>query len=441
MALALLGSACAYFNGLYNANRLADEARQAESQGRRGEARSLWLQAAAKADSVASRYPESKYFDDALLMSGLAHSRVGECPDAIPPLQNAVSSSTDSSVVAQARILLGRCQLETGEFESVPSTVGPVADHLDPRWAEEARTLRGRAVLASGDAPRALVDLERTEDSLALADLAAALIATNQLTRAYDVLSFALRFEYENPKWSELIARLAERDPDLAREIVDEWVEGGVLESGPIGRLLIDEGDRWAERDSVELASSRYRQATATAGDSPLADEARHRLAELQLQAASDVSSVAELAEQFSQLSGRRAVRVTSLLQDAAIAFRNPMTDDLTRFHHAEAVRDSLGATALSSAMFLQLVTDNPGSVLAPKALLAVALMEPLKADSIRGVLLKDYPDSPYTQLVTGGPGAGFSAVEDSLRRVSGGEWPDTSRTSGRRDSRPWRLR
>jgi hypothetical protein len=91
--------------------------------------------------------------------------------------------------------------------------------------------------------------------------------------------------------------------------------------------------------------------------------------------------------------------------------------------------------------MFLQLVTDNPGSVLAPKALLAVALMEPLKADSIRGVLLKDYPDSPYTQLVTGGPGAGFSAVEDSLRRVSGGEWPDTSRTSGRRDSRPWRLR
>ena len=60
LAASLLG-ACAYYNGLYNANRLASDARRAEREGRAGEARSLWAQAAVKAESVATRYPDSKY--------------------------------------------------------------------------------------------------------------------------------------------------------------------------------------------------------------------------------------------------------------------------------------------------------------------------------------------------------------------------------------------
>ena len=71
-------AACAYYNGLYNANQLAAEARRAEAEGRRGEARSLWLQAAVKAESVIVRFPESDRRDDALLMRGLALSRVAQ---------------------------------------------------------------------------------------------------------------------------------------------------------------------------------------------------------------------------------------------------------------------------------------------------------------------------------------------------------------------------
>ena len=71
LALGLLAG-CAYYNGLYNANRLVKAAEKAEREGRVGEARSFWAQAAVKAESVVARYPESKYRDDALLLRGRA---------------------------------------------------------------------------------------------------------------------------------------------------------------------------------------------------------------------------------------------------------------------------------------------------------------------------------------------------------------------------------
>ena len=70
LVLLTVAIGCAYYNGLYNANRLADEARKAEREGRRSEARPLWTQVAVKAESVATRYPDSSYRDDALHLQG-----------------------------------------------------------------------------------------------------------------------------------------------------------------------------------------------------------------------------------------------------------------------------------------------------------------------------------------------------------------------------------
>ena len=82
-ALLLLGvgtiCGCAYFNGLYNANQLAKDAIRAEREGRVGEARSLWSQAAVKAESVAVRYTESRHLDDALVLQGRALRAAGQC--------------------------------------------------------------------------------------------------------------------------------------------------------------------------------------------------------------------------------------------------------------------------------------------------------------------------------------------------------------------------
>src|ERR671920_2049790 len=86
LSCAGLMSGCVYYNGMYNANRLARSARKAERDGRTFEANGLWGQVATKAESVLVRHPTSKYAQDAGLLRGIALSRLGQCEQALGPL-------------------------------------------------------------------------------------------------------------------------------------------------------------------------------------------------------------------------------------------------------------------------------------------------------------------------------------------------------------------
>lgn len=419
-----LGTACAYYNGLYNANRLANEARHAESKGRRGEARSLWLQAAAKADSVASRYPDSKYRDDALLMSGLAHSRVGECLLSVEPLTQAIASSDDPVLVAQSKVVLGRCYLELGHPDSVLITIEPVVSHPDVGLATEARSLRGRARLATGDAAGAAADLRGSGSAAARHDLALALLATGELDTALDVLWLLLREDFDEARWNGVLQALGSVNQLQASMLVDEWVEGGRIDAEQMAQLLLADGRRWGDQDSVERAADRFDRVGRVSSNTAHAREAWLNLADLRLRLTEDPADAADLAEAYDRAGGSVAQSRSAILRRIA-ALEDQSGDQLELFRLAEAVRDSLGSTDLAIALFRRLVRDHPMSVLSPKALLAIASLRPTLADSIRTVLLRDYPRSPYTELVLGGAGAGFAALEDSLRAVSVGR-PDT---------------
>ncbi len=61
-----VGAGCAYFNGMYNANKYPRLAAQSERAGRTDEARDRWLSAAAHAESVTVHYPASRWVGDAL---------------------------------------------------------------------------------------------------------------------------------------------------------------------------------------------------------------------------------------------------------------------------------------------------------------------------------------------------------------------------------------
>src|SRR5918997_5793691 len=74
---------CVYYNGMYNANRLARSARKAEREGRTLEANGLWGQVATKAESVLVRHPTSKYAREAMLLRGIALARMDQCEQAL----------------------------------------------------------------------------------------------------------------------------------------------------------------------------------------------------------------------------------------------------------------------------------------------------------------------------------------------------------------------
>src|SRR5918994_7548893 len=106
----LLGG-CVYYNGMYNANRLARSARKAEREGRTFEANNLWGQVATKAESVVVRHPTSKYAEEAALLRGVALARMGQCDQALGPLSQLTTTSTKSDLTEDALLATGRCQL------------------------------------------------------------------------------------------------------------------------------------------------------------------------------------------------------------------------------------------------------------------------------------------------------------------------------------------
>src|SRR5918997_6075552 len=85
-ACAGLMTGCVYYNGMYNANRLARSARKAERDGRTFEANNLWGQVATKAESVLVRHPRSKYAQEASILRGLALAKMGQCEQALGSL-------------------------------------------------------------------------------------------------------------------------------------------------------------------------------------------------------------------------------------------------------------------------------------------------------------------------------------------------------------------
>src|SRR3954464_5901102 len=94
LALAsVLLAGCVYYNGMYNANRLAGSARKAEREGRTFEATRLWGQVATKAESVVVRHPTSKYAEEAGVLRGVALARLGQCEHALGALSRASSST------------------------------------------------------------------------------------------------------------------------------------------------------------------------------------------------------------------------------------------------------------------------------------------------------------------------------------------------------------
>ncbi|MCH7715260.1 MAG: tetratricopeptide repeat protein, partial [Gemmatimonadetes bacterium] len=219
--LACVSLGCAYYNGLYNANRLANEAGKAEREGRRGEAQSLWTRAAVKAESVATRYPDSKYYDDALLLQGRALSRIGECRDAVRPLHAAVTESVDGELRVEAALLLGRCQLEVGETDTAWATLSALVDHDDPSVTSRALYWRGRAALAAGRPAAALDDLKRTAEPTALFDRALAMTELGFTREAASTLDTASALTFAEDRWAQVLARLGAVDLQSASALVE----------------------------------------------------------------------------------------------------------------------------------------------------------------------------------------------------------------------------
>jgi hypothetical protein len=420
-------SGCVYYNGMYNANRLAKSARKAEREGRTLDANNFWGQVATKAESVVVRHPRSKYADEAAVLRGLALARMGQCEQALGSLGRAAVLKGNSDLAEEALLTSGRCQVTLGNLAAGDAAFMQLLESKNSERRTEARYQHARAARQAGRYQETLTLLEGVRDPRADAERLLALAGTGRTADAL-MLADSLASRNDTTKlWDSLVVALGKRDPAGASGLVDRMRRLPNRSPEVQARWLVEDGQRLAPTDTAR-AAARFREAVEIGAASEAAGRASLGLVSLELSRASrpeDLSPVVEKLRRVtrryptaSMTSSQLGATVAGVLAASALTSETPQ-GDLRLFLAAEAARDTLGAPRLANALFHRIHQNWPWSPYAPKAILAAQQLDSTWADSARVLLEERYLDSPYLAIVRGEDTPAYRQLEDSLGAFS----------------------
>lgn len=422
-ALSALLGGCVYYNGMYNANRLANSARKAERDGRTLEAGSLWGQVATKAESVMVRHPTSKYAGEAGLLRGIALARLGQCDQAMGPLSHIPIAGKRSDLVEEAMLASGRCQMTLGNYAAGATAFALLLDSKDAYRRREARFQHARVLRQSGQDQEALVALEGMEQPRARAERLLALAGAGRLPEALALTDSLLARGDTTQRWDSLVVILGEKNARAASSLVERLRRLPNRRPELQAAMLLDDGTRLSRIDTA-AAARRFRQAMdiRVAGDAP--GRAALALVELDLARASHPAELVSISDSLKKLASRfdlmaqeiiRVGTMVSQIHGAATTMSDSTRGDLRLFLAAEAARDALAAPRLAETLFRQILDRWPESPYTPKAILAAQSLNPGWADSAQTLLFERYWDSPYLATVRGEATPEYRQLEDSL--------------------------
>lgn len=438
---------CAYYNGMYNANRLARQAEKAEREGRTFDATSLWGQAGVKADTVLARHRSSKWFDDALLIRGKSYQRLGDCASAVTTLRRLLASSTDSALVEEGSFLLARCYQTLGNTEQASEAFLRLVGSRNPERRREALYQHGHSLIVGGHYAEALEQLGNTDHPRAAGERAAALAGLGRTEEAVRIADSLLVADDTAASWSLLLGLLGRSDPLAASQILTRLGQVPRISQELIAGLLLEDAARLAPTHP-DLARNRLSEALRIAPSSLVADRARLAMLRLHMAAITEIDSLALIQQELpdvQQVGGSNGIvaarydRIALIIRDLADSVaQGAVGPDMRLFLAAELARDSLEMGRLAHAIFSRVIRDYPASPYVPKALLALVALDPSLTDSTRTVLTRLYPSSPYLLAWEGQASPEFSSLEDSLARfVSRLHRPVRTNTPGRPAARP----
>jgi TolA-binding protein len=436
---------CVYYNGMYNANRLANSARKAEREGRTFEATSLWGQVATKAESVVVRHPRSKYAEEAAILRGVALARMGQCEQALPALSRIGVASVRSDLTEDAWLAAGRCQFTLGNIAAADAAFASLLNSKDPNRRREARYQHARTQRYLGNYAEALQALEGNTEPRATRERLLSLAGAGRLPAAMALAdSLITRGDTAQP-WDSLVTSLAQQNVRSASQLVDRLRRLPGRPAETQARWLLEDGLRLADIDTAR-ASARFREAIAIGGTGDAAGRASLQLVRLNLRSvvspqelSISISTLGELAKKYRgaawdlELLSRSAAGVLAA-SDSTTA--GSPQGDLRLFLAAETARDSLKAPRLAGVIFHRIVNEWPDSPYAPKAVLAAQQLDPTWADSARALLETRYAYSPYLAMIRGEDDSGYRQLEDSL-----GSFAAANSAAARRSGQPTQPR
>lgn len=422
LLVALLGG-CVYYNGMYNANRLARSAKKAEREGRTFEATNLWGQVATKAESVIVRHPTSKYAEEASVLRGVALARMGQCDQALGPLSRIGLTQYRGDLTEEAWLATGRCQAFLGNLAAADAAFGQLLQSKDSERRREAHYEHGRLLRFAGRYEEALSTLERYREPRVQTERVLSLAGAGRTPEAFALADSLMAQRDTTRRWDSVVVALGQQDPIAASALVDRVrrLPGQNQESQ--ARLLFDDGARLARVDTAR-AARRLREASGIGGTGNSAGRARLELLRLELTRVSQpeelppiLDSLKAIVQRFNLSDQASQLGPAIAAVHVAVTAVTPPTPqgDLRLFLAGEAARDTLQAPRLATGIFRRILDWWPSSPYAAKVILATQQLDPTWADSARAILEVRYPDSPYLARIRGEPTPAYQQLEDSL--------------------------
>lgn len=426
-ALLLAGLAsCTYFNGMYNARRLAGEARKAEKNGRAFEANRLWGLAATKADSVLSQHPKSKYVPEARLIGATALQRSGDCQTAAPLAAQSLAATRDKRVAEEAALLMGRCYEALDDPASALGAYDRLLNSSDAERRTEAAYRHGRALRMLGRYDDALTDLARSNHPQAQGERATALMGAGRIPEALLVTDSMLARQDSLAPWEDLLELYAAQDPLAASALTLRLAADTAFHRNDRVNWVVADAERVAPVDPTAARGLLALAESLGGGSSASTKRAEISLASAELSQVRTVQELGPLIDRLadiqerggpSALQARRMLTSAQAVQGAADpALVDKPQADLRYFLAAELSRDSLKAPDLAGTLLRDLLGHWPASPYAPKAALALGLIGTDADDSLRDDILAQQAGSPYLLALNGQEAPGYQQLEDSLR-------------------------
>jgi tetratricopeptide (TPR) repeat protein len=423
MFTALLGG-CVYYNGMYNANRLAGSARKAEREGRTFQANDLWGQVATKAESVMVRHPTSKYAQEAAVLRGVALARLGHCEEALGPLSAANLRGKSSELTEDAVLATGRCQLALGNIPASEVAFSQLLDSKNREHRREARFQHARLLRQSGRYREALSELEGINDRRADSERVLALAGAGRLPQALALVASLLPKRDSLQSWDSLLVEMGRQEPAAASRLLDRLKPLPARSTEIKASRLLEDGMRLASSDTAR-ARARFQEAVAVGGNADAAGQASVQVVLMDLRRARRTEDLSPAIDTLKHIAGRfetvayaanQLAAAVASVHDAAtsVTWETPR-GDLRLFIAAEAARDSLRAPVLAAGLLHRILEDYPNSSYGAKVVLAVQQLDSSWADSARGLLEGLYLDSPYLAMIRGESSDEYRQLEDSL--------------------------
>jgi len=429
-----VGSGCVYYNTFYLAKKAFNEA---ESKRKNAEKKGIkfgtgrYKTAIEKTEKVIEKYPNSKYYDDALYVNGVSHYYTQDYHKASKRFRELIANFPESKFYKESQLYLAKAKLKLDDVDDAMAIFEDLfLEGKDKKIKSEAAMSLGEYYYEQNEYDKALPYFSSVIDSLGNDDdkiAAKMFIANGQFKRfryneAIDTYLDLAKHELSTDNNYIVNFKLGEcyyyiNDVETGMTYFNKLAENEFyFDSLPSVKMMIAQGFEW--QGDLSLAEEVYEEVALEYPRHPKAALSNYYLGLIYQYEYEDYKKAKEYYDR-----AKSAGSVSDIYQDALEHSTNigkleeyigqkgldttATVEEIDKAAETQYLLAELYLTKLdkpdSALQEFQFIIDNfPDSYIAPKALIAISMMkrdyydDTLAFDTTLRKILTDYPKSDY---------------------------------------------